>query len=77
MVKPTQMIVRKQFSLLYLFSSHQSQACSVPQRLPSRTAPVFVCCAPSVVFQAVPPDMINQTFDLEQDDCLSKVFIYG
>lgn len=71
------LISLKQFSLLYLFSSHQSQACSVPQQLPNRTAPVFVFCAPSVVFQAVLPDTINQTFDLEQDDCLSKVFIYG
>lgn len=77
MVKPRQMISLKQFSLLYLFSSHQSQPCRVPQQLPNRTAPLFVCCALSVVFQAVLPDVINQTFDLEQDDFLSKVFIYG
>lgn len=77
MVKPTQMMSLKQFSLLYLFSSQQSRPCSVPQQLSNRTAPVFVRSAPSVVFQAVLPDVINQTFDLEQGDFLSKVFIYG
>lgn len=72
MVKATQMMSLKQFSLLYLFCSHQGRACSSFQ-----TGQNQCLCAAPRVFQAVLPDTINQTFDLEQDDFLSKVFIYG
>lgn len=68
MVKPTQMIRLKKFLLLYLFSSHQSQAGSVPQQC--------LCAAPRVSSSRQSfPDTINQTLDLEQDDFLSEVFI--